>query len=621
MNEEQHLKEQERRRKLWKAEIWKNGRCEGLKPALQFVYESYRKHEISDTILKSVCIKTLKGYQDLVNTFSEQAVKDGMFLEIGLEYDYFIAFCNAQVRLKVSPETLLRLRWALTKLHRAAGIADNSWVSTRKGELGDFFKGLRKIREAMIARGEIDVKPPRFDMPEALVKDLVQTARADGKEYLAVGYELLYHCLFRHAHIGLIIRADVIFIKNSDDVMIYLWNFKQNADIQTGAYVIIKDYRKTMEKFVRGKKMEDRLFPNWSEDDAVKYLQSYCNYRGLKHENIDIHCFRGAGVSRLVKMGEKMSHIKLLGGWTYGSRRFETYARHLDPLATADVAKKLAEKPKGAFKKPPAKRQSRPIAQAVQDFHEKRRQIMIDTYGGVVPSPDDDPLDLALAKIEGDVEEAVARSRSVAAMANGGVGPSHDDDEVEDEELREMEEEAELDEAVLLDMAPNGERVSPVPRRPGEEVHDPIVVADEGEDRLSTGQGHQLGRHVDDVAENEQGPDGASEDERASENNGAEPAEQQEQARQPSAQQQEPADQPEEEDAEKKKRRHGITKSSDAVAPPGRNKNCVVCEGAVKSLNRCAGTCNRFMHPQCGKHSLCRHCDRESDAEWDRRDE
>jgi hypothetical protein len=56
-----------------------------------------------------------------------------------------------------------------------------------------------------------------MDMPEKLVEDLIAEARKRGQ--LATGYRILYYALFRHSHLSLLCRGDVVFLENSDEVM------------------------------------------------------------------------------------------------------------------------------------------------------------------------------------------------------------------------------------------------------------------------------------------------------------------------------------------------------------------------------------------------------------------
>lgn len=370
---------------------------------------------VADVLKKSVAEGTLEQYQRYIDEFIQDAARDSVAFELGEERARFYEYCRRRVEEDHhNPENLKKLRTALGKLYVVAGMEGESWLAKEAATVTAFFKGLGKIHQDNIAKGLAKAPVLRLDMPEPLVDDLVAEARAHGRPDLAIGYKILVRALFRHSHIGLICRGDLVFLGNSDDALLYLWNFKQNSTIQEGAYVHLPGMKEELQELARGKKMHERLFPMWSEDGAVAFLRDYCIHRGLDHMKFDIHCLRGSGVSHLRKQGKSLADVRTIGMWTAQSRRFQVYARMPSPETKALIDRELSQ-PRGQFKPGPLVTRQRARRPAVQKFLERRQELFRSVYGDKIPGERDQFEPTPEAR---QVEESLAREFSSSPEPN-----------------------------------------------------------------------------------------------------------------------------------------------------------------------------------------------------------
>jgi hypothetical protein len=110
-----------------------------------------------------------------------------------------------------------------------------------------------------------------------LFEKLVHAALQRRLVSMARGLWVLFFGLIRHSHIRVLLRADIIF--DGDLILIYVWGSKTDLD---GYYARIPGFRAEATKLIAGKSWTDKVFPDWSESDAVGFILREGGYRRVQ---------------------------------------------------------------------------------------------------------------------------------------------------------------------------------------------------------------------------------------------------------------------------------------------------------------------------------------------------
>lgn len=390
---------------------------------LLYNFEEVAKNStIARTIIFGPKSGTITSYQNALDEIVKAAEEAGVELKPGQEKAFV---CDELHRLvtaeKVSPENKAHWRSALGKLHAAHEI-DNSWVHTNSHS--SFWQGLRSMRAEQVANGEVPVKPPRLVITYDLLMDMVASADKLQRHDLALGLQMLFFSLYRHGHMSTILKCDLNMLENGEDVLVYLWNFKQNSSVFEGDWVLVPNVQQRLKTYTQGMSSHHQVFKNWSEDDAVKFVQEYCNHRQLGWFKVDIHCLRGSGLHYFRSLGVPMNEVKFKGRWSPTSMRFMSYSAIYDPITAKVLEDCLLNTKEKEFVGPKMRHKQRKKSMLVQMVLSQRIEVVKALYGRSIS---EQSMLATVTVLEGGKIEGRLESNVVDPLTDG------DDDDDEDD--------------------------------------------------------------------------------------------------------------------------------------------------------------------------------------------
>jgi hypothetical protein len=281
---------------------------------------------LAEGIALSVTAETMKGYigkwkwfQEQVGTHEPNSDEERKAFE-QLAHNYVRGEGGAG-------STMDSLRCAILKHHQLMGIA-HSWANDPLSL--QFIKGLKsQAGQDSMLRGVL----PRIQIPQPLFRDLLELALEKRRYELALGLHCLFFGLFRHHHLRIMLRADLLFTSDARYVLIYIWGAKASMDKIEGHYVKVVGARQAFVELLASRRLSwaDLIFTRWSESDAVAYVKAFCESAGIRGFTIDVHALRASGARFYEEQGIDPREIRVQGGWSPSSESFEESYRALPP--------------------------------------------------------------------------------------------------------------------------------------------------------------------------------------------------------------------------------------------------------------------------------------------------
>lgn len=289
---------------------------------------------------------TKKGYCDKIRSFMATAEEAGTTLQVNDlgEKAWFEATCIKHVKVKgMAASTMEGLKAAIWFIHESAGVSPrDSWTKDEK--TASFMRGIKAFSD----RTRVAKARAKFSVED--LHGMLHCALAAGRRDLARGLYFLFFSMVRHSHMRKMLRGDFSFSSDGSFVEVWIWDSKTHSTIG-GYWVRVPGFRKEVEAWFKEKKFDwqDQVFPDWSETEAVRFVQSYMDYFNPERKDLcltDIHCFRYAGACFYKLMSVNLSLIRQQGGWSEDSNVLEkSYANERDPETRRQLEKETPVAP------------------------------------------------------------------------------------------------------------------------------------------------------------------------------------------------------------------------------------------------------------------------------------